>query len=263
MKKVSFILCICLLTCVTVSAQTNTFPSSGNVGIGTQSPEKLLHIQGSGTRIVSGSGWGGEIVPTGYHQTLSLTTNLYYTGSGSPEQNMRYLKGPGVHASGGALLYLRSNNNTGRGFYFYTADESTGVDADAILTERLRIRHNGTATFMNTSVGIGTISPSAKLAVNGDIKTKEIIVTKQSTDWPDYVFEAGYHLQDLTELESYINEHNHLPGIPTKKDIEQNGQSLGAIQGKLLKKIEELTLYVIEQQKQIKKLQQQLKSGND
>ncbi|MEX2345030.1 MAG: hypothetical protein WD604_05410 [Balneolaceae bacterium] len=99
-------------------------------------------------------------------------------------------------------------------------------------------------------VGVGTIEPTSRLAVNGTTQTKEIIVTEQSSLWPDYVFDAGYRLPDLKELEAFIQAKRHLPGIPVEEEIRNKGQNLGAIQAKLLQKIEELTLYVIELEKQ-------------
>jgi hypothetical protein len=102
---------------------------------------------------------------------------------------------------------------------------------------------------MGGKVGIGTTSPSTKLAVNGTTKTREVIVTDQSGEWPDYVFsEADDGSMDLKKLEDYINVHKHLLGIPTQKEIEQKGQNLGDIQVRLLEKIEKLTLYTIKQQ---------------
>jgi hypothetical protein len=107
------------------------------------------------------------------------------------------------------------------------------------------------------NIGIGTNSPTAKLMVNGTTKTKEVLVTDQASEWPDYVFKENWHGRDeadLGKLEGYIKTHQHLPGIPTQKEIKENGQNLGVIQSKLLKKIEELTLFTIEQQKIIKRL---------
>lgn len=258
--------------CGSTIAQSNTFPASGSVGIGTLYPDLALHVQGSGIRVVNGSGWGGEILPTGHHETLSFTTNLSYSGSGSPEGNMNYIKGSGSWASGGALLYLKSNSNTSRGLYFYTAEESTGAGTAAVLTERFRIQHGGVASFLNTSVGIGTTNPGAKLAVNGDIKTKEIVVTDSSEEWPDYVFDPDYPLPGIDQVDEFIRREGHLPGIPSAEQIQESGQNLGEIQVLLLKKIEELTLYVIsmkkdsaqqinivnQQQESIKTLQDQL-----
>jgi hypothetical protein len=105
----------------------------------------------------------------------------------------------------------------------------------------------------NGSVGIGTSSPSStyKLSVNGNIRSKEI---KVETGWSDFVFKPDYKLLTLRELESYIKENGHLPEIPNEKEVTENGVELGSMTSKLLQKIEELTLYVIEQNKEMEKM---------
>jgi len=106
-------------------------------------------------------------------------------------------------------------------------------------------------------VGIGTTTPGAyKLAVNGTIRAKEIIV---DTGWSDYVFAEDYRLAPLSEVEAHIKEHKHLPGIPSAAKIEQEGVSLGEMQAKFLQKIEELTLHQIEQEKNINALRAELR----
>ena len=100
------------------------------------------------------------------------------------------------------------------------------------------------------AVGIGTTTPDALLTVNGTIHSKEIKVTA-SVPAPDYVFEAGYQLQDLAELKVYVDKNHHLPEIPSAAQIEKEGINLGDMNLKLLKKVEELTLHLIEQNRQI------------
>lgn len=116
-------------------------------------------------------------------------------------------------------------------------------------TERLRITNAG-------NVGIGTANPKAKLAVNGDIFAKRVKVTQAATDWPDYVFAPGYQMPSLPELEQYVREHSHLPGIPAAAEVEQTGLDLAQSQSQLLLKIEELTIYLIDQHKQLAAQQQ-------
>lgn len=101
-------------------------------------------------------------------------------------------------------------------------------------------------------VGIGTsaIPDGYSLAVDGKSIMEEVVV-QMSDQWPDYVFDTGYRLPDLRELEIFISKYKHLPGLPAKEEIEQDGQNLGAVQVKLLEKVEELTLYTIRQQKLI------------
>jgi len=104
----------------------------------------------------------------------------------------------------------------------------------------------------NGNVGIGTTNPQGKLAVKGDIYAMKVKVTQ--TGWGDYVFQTNYHLRPLSELEEYINEHHHLPEIPSAGEIEKNGLDLGDNQAKSVVKIEELTLYLIQQNKIIEQL---------
>lgn len=116
----------------------------------------------------------------------------------------------------------------------------------------------GTPRFTITgigNVGIGVTNPTYKLEVNGSIKTKEVNVTLAG--WPDYVFRSGYNLRSLSEVENYIVNHGHLPNIPSEKEVLKNGLSLGEINVKLLEKIEELTLYLIHQNKTIEELTKQ------
>lgn len=105
----------------------------------------------------------------------------------------------------------------------------------------------------NGNVGIGTLTTDATylLSVKGKIRAEEIRV---QTGWADFVFKPEYKLLSLSELESYIKENGHLPEIPSEQEVTNNGVELGNISSKLLQKIEELTLYVIEQQKEIEKL---------
>lgn len=88
-----------------------------------------------------------------------------------------------------------------------------------------------------------------KLAVNGDVKAKRIKVT--TTDWPDYVFRPSYKLPGLLEIEDFINVHQHLPGVPSQAEVQHAGSvDVGAMNEILLKKVEELTLYMIELKKE-------------
>ena len=104
----------------------------------------------------------------------------------------------------------------------------------------------------NGNIGIGTTSPSNKLSVNGTIRAKEVRV---NTGWSDFVFEEDYALPTLEEVASHIKAHKHLPDIPSAAEVEAEGVELGTISSKLLQKIEELTLYVIEQEKRIEALE--------
>jgi hypothetical protein len=108
-------------------------------------------------------------------------------------------------------------------------------------------------------VGIGTTTPREKLSVNGKIRAQEIKV--ETANWPDYVFAEGYKVGTLEELESYIKANKHLPEIPSAKEIETNGLVLGELVKLQQKKIEELTLQLIELNKKVLALQQQNQAG--
>jgi hypothetical protein len=116
------------------------------------------------------------------------------------------------------------------------------------------------------AVGIGTPltnNPNGyTLAVNGKIGAKDVQVETASTTWPDYVFAKDYRLPSLTEVEKYIQENSHLENVPSAKEIEKNGHSLGEMDKILLKKLEELTLYVIQQQKEIDELKKKIEKKN-
>jgi hypothetical protein len=101
------------------------------------------------------------------------------------------------------------------------------------------------------NVGIGTSNPAYKLSVNGTIQSKELIV---ESGWADYVFDKNYKLLTLDEVETFIKQNNHLPNIPSAKEIEEKGLHLGDTQRRMMEKIEELTLYVIELKKEIEQL---------
>lgn len=104
-------------------------------------------------------------------------------------------------------------------------------------------------------IGIWTTTPATgyALSVNGKIICEEVKV-QLSESWPDYVFSDGYPLMPLRRVESFINQNHHLPGIPNASQIEKEGLSIGQMQKKMMEKIEELTLYIIQQQKEIETL---------
>jgi hypothetical protein len=120
---------------------------------------------------------------------------------------------------------------------------------------------NSTIFTAAPAVGIGTNNTGDyKLAVNGVIGCKELKVEISSAiwSWPDFVFKPDYNLPSLTDIESFIDQNGHLPGVPSAEYVKRNGISVGEMQATLLQKIEELTLLMIEQQKQITKQQKEI-----
>jgi hypothetical protein len=135
------------------------------------------------------------------------------------------------------------------------------IPVEQILASVGQSSTNNKNIFMGGNVGIGVINPSDKLVVDGNIKAKKLIITQ--TGWADYVFKPNYNLMSLDSLNHFIKEKQHLPGISDEKAIIKEGNDLGNTQVLLLKKIEELTLYIIQlnnkiekQSKEIKQLQQ-------
>lgn len=136
-------------------------------------------------------------------------------------------------------LALQPYGHTGGPWLFTTRDDpgSAYMDFSYGNTNMLfTIHHLG-------NVGIGMLSPKEKLSVNGNIRAREIKV--ETTNWPDFVFSKSYSLPSLSQTEQYIAEKGHLPGIPSAKQVNENGVELGEMNAKLLQKIEELTLHMI------------------
>ena len=109
---------------------------------------------------------------------------------------------------------------------------------------------------VNGNVGIGTLDTQGyKLAVNGTIRAKEILV---ESNWADFVFKQNYKLPTLREVEEHIKEKGTLPNVPSEEEVKANGISVGKTNALLLQKIEELTLYVIQQQKAMELQQKEI-----
>ena len=196
--------------------------TSGHIGIGTSNPERgLLHIY----RDMTTGGIGSVETGNAGLRIQDNGANLYVDG------NTLYTDGQMIL---GTL--------TGRNFLIGTNNE-----------ERLRIDPNG-------AVGIGTTNTSdAFLTVNGDILSTEVRV-ESIAGGPDYVFEEGYDLSTLEEVEAYIKDNKHLPEVPSAKEMEENGIELAQMNMLLLKKIEELTLHLIEQNKLIHEQNRRIES---
>jgi hypothetical protein len=156
-----------------------------------------------------------------------------------------------VNAASAGAWSLEGNNVSTAGILGTTNSQpliiKTGGD------ERIRILANG-------KIGVNTATPPADFSVNGEIWARKIKVTQAT--WADYVFDSTYNLMPLDKVEQFIAEHKHLPSVPSAKAVTEEGLNVGDNQAVLLRKIEELTLYLIEQDKKIKQLEAELRSKN-
>ncbi|AFD06643.1 hypothetical protein [Solitalea canadensis] len=156
----------------------------------------------------------------------------------------------GEKITGNTILDIGLNQQTS-GYSFVQSVKAHGsLWGDLIINEK------------GGNVGIGTTDTKGyKLAVAGNMVAEQVTV-KLKGNWPDYVFTPTYNLPSLQETEQHIKEKGHLPGIPSAEEVKNNGVDLGEMNAKLLQKIEELTLHLIEMQKdinQLKKENQELK----
>ncbi|SFW77001.1 hypothetical protein SAMN02927921_04184 [Sinomicrobium oceani] len=205
-----------LLLPFTFYAQTNTFPASGNVGIGTTSPEAKLQVNNTGT---IGAKWN----PSNSYLTIKDNSNAMII---DPNE---------IYSSQTIRI------GTAAGDIKFGSVDETGA------TDNMVIKRNG-------NIGIGTVSPDAKLTVKGNIHTREVKVDLNGAVAPDYVFKKDYNLRSLEDVQAFIEKNGHLPGIPSAKEMETDGVNLKEMNLKLLEKVEELTLYVIQQHEYIKAL---------
>jgi hypothetical protein len=143
------------------------------------------------------------------------------------------------------LMHVGGWSGIGAALNLYDASNQPGV----------RLSTGGDSYFNGGNVAIGTIDPQGyKLAVNGSAIFTSVKVKLFNT-WADYVFKKEYNLIPLSDVEAFIQQNKHLPGVPAAAQVEKEGLDLGETQVTLLKKIEELTLYIIEQNKRIEKLE--------
>jgi hypothetical protein len=216
------------------SERLRILADNGNVGVGTNTPQSKLELRNDQPNISD-------------NYILTISNN------GTPTQGMKaginLVTGNG---SAAAKINVINNGSAGGDIAFLT--RLSGLDS-----ERFRILAN------NGNVGIGTTIPDEKLTVKGKIHAEEIKVDL-NVPGPDYVFEKDYDLKSLPQIEKYISENKHLPEIPSAKTMEKDGINIGKMQMKLLQKIEELTLHLIEQdkknaaqQKEIEELRAKLK----
>ncbi|OLY92423.1 hypothetical protein SAMN05444008_11684 [Cnuella takakiae] len=221
----------------TAPAVSNGLFVNGFVGLGTSTPAERLHVVGNQT----------------------LDGNLKFV---SDQQSIQFANPAGTPAP---MMYMLASGttNTNRMVLAHSpAFPNWGLQyIDG--TDQFNFIGSGSSkmsiNLSSGNVGIGTINPSYKLSVNGAIQAKEVRV---ETGWADYVFENNYPLRPLAEVEQFVQKNKHLPGIASAKEIQENGLQVGAMQTKMMEKIEELTLYVIALQKQVDQLQKKQQKGH-
>jgi hypothetical protein len=182
--------------------------------------------------------------------TASPQFKLHVAGSGFFQQRLT-IQGD-IPGDNNAAFW----NTSTTGYGFYSSGGSSGRYAFHFENQA------GTSIMFGRgdgNIGIGTTYPDAKLAVKGTIHAEEVKVDL-NVPGPDYVFEKDYNLMSLEEIKAYIEKHKHLPEVPSAKEMETNGVNLSEMNMLLLKKVEELTLHVIEQNKIISKQNDRLNS---
>lgn len=245
------------ITCVIVlaaqlSAQpwntsgSNVYYIGGNVGVGTSTPAGSLDVAGT----------------SAYFGVFGTNNTLYLRGYNSGYSQI-------VSASGSLFNYndisITSNPTNANSLPGWTLDLGGALnnfgnsppDSFTISRKPSGGSYSNIFTVLSSGkIGIGTSSPQHELQVVGTIGAKEVIV---STTGADFVFDPGYKLVPLSNVAAYIEKNHHLPDVPSAQELGQSGVSLGDMQTKLLAKVEELTLRMIEAEKE----RNRMKDEND
>ena len=219
------------------------------VGIGTGNPSAKLEI--GGTSSVS---------------PILVVNNTFAAYSGNPLENRPFVVRRNTSDAESISSYIQDRrvyhyyrndeNSSGMVFLFENTDTETGGGANASSNTPLFLYSDAS----RSGIGVNTsyIPSGYHLAVDGKAIMEEIKV-QVSGNWPDYVFEEDYDLRSLEETQQYIIENKHLPEIPSAEEVEENGVNLGEMNALLLKKIEELTLHMIELKQENAQMNERLK----
>ena len=202
-----------------------TLLNNGNLGLGTTSPSAKLDINGS-LNVNGTISFGAS--------TVSSSSSISRTGGMNGD-----IVNINVNGRGGLKNYAIFGYDAGIVFYYPTS-----------INSNLSVQGN---SYISGNMGIGCSSSTAKLAVNGKIQATEIEI--KSTPCSDFVFEGDYKLMNLSDLENFVKTNKHLPEIPSAKQFQENGgYNLTQMDDLLLRKVEELTLYIIELKKENEEL---------
>jgi hypothetical protein len=228
------------IVCSTLPPFSSTINSNGtNIGIGTNTPLTKIHLI-------------GDHFTTQFRLTLPANLN----GANNGEINLQtWVSESGATWDGGGIgMNVNNMYNSSLGTSFPRINTQIGQSFIRFLPNNAAMEFNTTDNNGNTHrgamflkaglLGIGTTNPTERLSVNGNIRAKKLIISQQN--WSDYVFYKNYKLRPLNELEKYIQKYQHLPDVPSTKVVQSKGINVGDTQALLLKKIEELTLYIIE-----------------
>lgn len=200
------------------------------VGLGTVSPLERLHISGANHDMLFHS--GGTQGIHGNVRWNSATQRLERTRAGKPAHMINF--GYDIATNGGQMTF--------------SVAPPGAVGSAVDWRHAISIDDEG-------RVGINTRTPTADLAVNGTVLAKEVVVSVEAQNWPDYVFAPDYTLPSLGEVSAHIASHGHLPGVPSAAEIGEAGVNLAEMNAVLLQKIEELTLHLIAQNNRIAALE--------
>lgn len=204
-----------------------------NVGIGTVSPSSRLHVVGN--QLLDGN----LTFATG-------TESIQFANPGGTPAPMIYMFQSGT-VNTNRMLVAHSPAYPNWGLQY--TDVTDQFDFIANGTSKMAVN------LSSGNVGIGVVSPIYRLEVCGTIRAKEVRV---ETGWCDYVFEKDYKLRSIEELEKYINDNKHLPGIAPASEVEKEGLKVGEMNKAMMEKIEELSLYIIQVSKENKRLQAEI-----
>jgi hypothetical protein len=229
---------------VNSSGHLSISASGGNVGIGTSNPLSRLDVY---SNAILGSTAGNYALLNRFYSVSGDAGNyfndntwLYRDATGSDWLTARIHEGIAID---GSFAVPGLNTRTWWERDPFNDIQSFGNGSTAYFT------------IKEGNVGIGTINPQSLLSVKGIITSQEVNVTMSG--WSDYVFDENYSPIPLSELEIFIKKNRHLPEVPTAKQVIEKGINLGETDALFLKKIEELTLYIIDMEKRIKKLEQE------